>query len=684
MKKIEIVKRSTAFLLCIPMIFSIEMGAAAKTPDGYAAPVQKESRYLVGVHNRQHAKQLETVYGSDADISGLAEDNLEKNNMAAVTLTDSEAETLEENPDIAFVEEDIEVKACGKSGKNESVKQIHKKIENRLPKNKGKSQWNMRMIHGDKVTQDKFSHLFKRKGKTEKKKIKVAVLDSGVDYWSDIDLAESLTLVPDEEEMSLLFMDGTGHGNSVAGLIAAKDNEEGITGVNPNAEIYSIRVLDNDNCSLVSRIVEGIYMAIERDVDIINMSFGVSTYSAALEQAVKDAEQAGILMVAAAGNVGDKGVQYPAAFDEVIAVGSVDKDGNLASDSSTGEQVELVAPGELVMSTGDFGDVRVASGTSLAAPQVAGAASLLWEKDPDMPAAFIRQLLIESANCYGEHNKYGSGLLDVEYAWKNYNTLKKQYKRSNDVDTMEIPENRGKIVTFDETDCVEGNWSRENHQKLVPSKYTIVKKGARFPDENYYTEKMTVNPWWHGYWQHCSVGTPYKVNYVANYIFATKLANSFYKNNTSKLAYMDTQSYNGMCSDFNLINWKREVNVYVTKGEKRSFAWGMALHALSDAFAHSTYDYKGNYISHGSGRADKVNEVPARYKAAQEAVNLSLQVYEKSNKPNGTYTQFSPALKAMNGSNNKNKYKMINIYENIKAVAGAGAAESYKKVSIKK
>lgn len=365
-------KKGMAHIICAAVIFSMGPGTVAKgASNTYTARTQKESRYVVGVHHRQQTKQLEMLYGSDTDISSQAEDNLEKNNMVTVTLTDSEAGALEEKRGVAFVEEDIEVKACGKSAAAYYIKQIHKKKETRIKENKSKSQWNMRMIHGDKL----------KKGRSSAK-IKVAVLDSGVDYWSDIDLAESITLVPNEEEMSLLFMDGTGHGNSVAGLIAAKDNEEGITGVNPDAEIYSIRVLDNENRAPVSRIVEGIYMAIEREVDIINMSFGVSTYSAALEHAVKDAEKAGILMVAAAGNVGEQGVQYPAAFDEVIAVGSVDKDGELASDSSIGEQVELVAPGELVMSTGDFGDVRVASGTSLAAPQVAGTASLLWQKDP--------------------------------------------------------------------------------------------------------------------------------------------------------------------------------------------------------------------------------------------------------------------------------------------------------------
>ncbi|RAZ41108.1 hypothetical protein DK853_48055, partial [Klebsiella oxytoca] len=70
------------------------------------------------------------------------------------------------------------------------------------------------------------------------------------------------------------------------------------------SEIYSYRVLDDDNCAPVSRVVEAIYMAIDRKVDIINMSFGVDTYSQALAQAVQDAEKSGILVIAAAGNTG--------------------------------------------------------------------------------------------------------------------------------------------------------------------------------------------------------------------------------------------------------------------------------------------------------------------------------------------------------------------------------------------
>ena len=112
-------------------------------------------------------------------------------------------------------------------------------------------------------------------------------------------------------------------------LIAAKDNGEGITGINPNAEIYSYRVLGDGNKAPISRVVEAIYMAINHKVNIINMSFGISEYSEALEKAVQDAADAGILVVAAAGNTGSEGVQYPAAYDEVMAVGAVDKDGSV-------------------------------------------------------------------------------------------------------------------------------------------------------------------------------------------------------------------------------------------------------------------------------------------------------------------------------------------------------------------
>ena len=145
----------------------------------------------------------------------------------------------------------------------------------------------------------------------------------------------------------------------------------------------------------LSRVIEGIYWGIENDVDIINMSFGTPVESEILRKAVQDAADAGILLVAAAGNTPEGGVQYPAAFPEVIAVGSVEASGQIAEHTPLGEELELLAPGKQVMSTGLFYGVLETEGTSIAAAQVTGVASLLMGRDGEKSHQFIRQLLKE-------------------------------------------------------------------------------------------------------------------------------------------------------------------------------------------------------------------------------------------------------------------------------------------------
>ena len=180
------------------------------------------------------------------------------------------------------------------------------------------------------------------------------------------------------------------------------------------------------------------------------MSFGISEYSEALEKAVQDAADAGILVVAAAGNTGSEGVQYPAAYDEVMAVGAVDKDGSVEQYSAKGEELDLVAPGELVRTTGFIGSEEVVSGTSLAAPQVAAAASLIMEKNLNASPEFVRGLLNETANLYGESDAYGSGLLDAEYALAQYDNYSKNHTKINTQNGVEVKANKRKVETFEE------------------------------------------------------------------------------------------------------------------------------------------------------------------------------------------------------------------------------------------
>lgn len=113
-------------------------------------------------------------------------------------------------------------------------------------------------------------------------------------------------------------------------------------------------------------MIEGIYWCIDHDINVINMSFGTKYYSAALEKAINDAVETGIILVAAAGNCGaDAGtIDYPAAFEHVIAVGASDGDNKITGFTSKGEELDILAPGEKVWSNGVLQGMVVLDGTS--------------------------------------------------------------------------------------------------------------------------------------------------------------------------------------------------------------------------------------------------------------------------------------------------------------------------------
>jgi len=99
--------------------------------------------------------------------------------------------------------------------------------------------------------------------------VRIGLLDSGVSFTSDIDIEENISCIPGDEEENILFDDTLGHGTGMAGIIGAKDNGKGIKGINPNAELYSIKVLNEENKTSLSCVVQGIYEAIEKKCDII-------------------------------------------------------------------------------------------------------------------------------------------------------------------------------------------------------------------------------------------------------------------------------------------------------------------------------------------------------------------------------------------------------------------------------
>jgi len=255
--------------------------------------------------------------------------------------------------------------------------------------------------------------------------VTVAVLDTGVDL-SHPDLRANLLLDQGYDFLNDVAspQDDESHGTAVAGIIGAVGNNKvGVTGVAWHVKLLPIKALNSQGRGPDSAMVKAILYAADQGARVINISSTGARYSAALETAVQYAQDKGALVVAAAGNTGngDNAVNYPAAFDGVLAVAAIDDKDQLASFSQRQQYVALAAPGVDVPSTAWSGAGRgmyaSQSGTSIAAPHVSGAAAILWALRPDLAAADIAAALRSSADKVGTADAgYGSGILNVARA----------------------------------------------------------------------------------------------------------------------------------------------------------------------------------------------------------------------------------------------------------------------------
>lgn len=293
----KLISRVLIFSLCFSSVISLQLkndNIQAKTNSH-----KTKKEYLVKVDKNQNIKEI----GKHNELEVLDVD-INDNQYLVIKSDKKFLENMEERYDVTY-EEDRVVTAS-------SNKEIVAK------------DWNYRQIE---LNRNKSKRNKNKPVKGRNEKVKVAVLDSGIDMYGDIDVSESVNFVEDEQDILPVFQDLTGHGTSIAGIIAANKNDNGITGINPNVELYSVKVFDMNNEAPMSRIIEGINWCVEHNVDIIKMSFGTSRYSEILEEAIRYADKNGILMIAAAGNRGTVDskdcIDYPAAYEEVLSVGSV-------------------------------------------------------------------------------------------------------------------------------------------------------------------------------------------------------------------------------------------------------------------------------------------------------------------------------------------------------------------------
>lgn len=232
----------------------------------------------------------------------------------------------------------------------------------------------------------------------------IAILDTGVDM-AHPDLVDKL--VPGRS-----FVDGAdddsppaddhGHGTVVAGLAGAgTDNGIGIAGVGFNARVMPVKVLSHTGSGTHSTIASGLVWAVDNGARVINMSLGGPYASNTLELAVDYAWDHGALLTAAVGHEGTSTPMYPAAYEPVMGVAGTGPDDQRLAFSNYGEYISVAAPGLSVHSTGRGGGYGFWSGTSMAAPQVAGVAALVMSADPALTNTQVREILESSADDLG-------------------------------------------------------------------------------------------------------------------------------------------------------------------------------------------------------------------------------------------------------------------------------------------
>jgi len=244
--------------------------------------------------------------------------------------------------------------------------------------------------------------------------VKVAIVDTGVERTHP-DLIANLKGGANFVATAKSYNDDNGHGTHVAGIIAAANNSTGVVGVAPQANIYAVKVLNKSGTGYISDIISGIQWSVNNNMDIINMSLGSNYPSVAFESAINAASDAGVIIVAAAGNDGSA-VDYPAAYEKTIAVSATDSGNNLASFSSRGDQVDVAAPGVSIYSTYKGGTYATMSGTSMATPHVSGIIALMLQRDSGMTLDEIRQQFDTGCVDLGPDGRdpyFGCGLVDA-------------------------------------------------------------------------------------------------------------------------------------------------------------------------------------------------------------------------------------------------------------------------------
>lgn len=321
-------------------------------------------------------------------------------------------ELLERNPDVEYIGQDMIVSIF-------SHQKIHTQLNHQqLP------------VGIDRVDGD----LSPTRANINSINVDIAVLDTGIDLdHNDLNVYQQVSFIPNTNSAD----DDHGHGTHIAGIAGAKDNSFGTVGIAPDARLWAIKVLEGTGVGDMSTLIKGLdYVAKNSEqIDVAVLSLGCECKSNALDIAVNNVVNSGVTLVVAAGNDGKNAETFsPANNPNAITVSAIvdtdgkcggkgqntfyGKDDTLATFSNYGNVVDISAPGVEIFSTYKSGSYASLSGTSMAAPHVAGAAALYINTHQNASPSDIKNHLISSGTklsdfCDGNGHGYFSADRDI-------------------------------------------------------------------------------------------------------------------------------------------------------------------------------------------------------------------------------------------------------------------------------
>jgi len=372
------ISRTMSVLIVIAVTAALSLGGAV------ASAADQEARYLVGFRNAGKAQKADLLRSANATVHR----RFHLVPAVAAKMSPTAAAHLAANPNVAYVEPDLQVRALAQD----------------VP-------WGITRIGAPTV------HSTGNTGTS----VKVAIIDTGIDYTHP-DLAANFKggydFVNDDSDP----MDDAGHGTHCAGTVAAVNNSEGVLGVAPQVWLYGVKMLDASGEGTLSDAVAGIEWCVDNGIQVASMSWGAENnpISETLQDACAAAYASGVVLVAAAGNSGPgtNTVNQPGILDSVIAVAAADQTDSWAWFSSTGPAVEMTAPGVGIVSTVPGSSYGSQDGTSMACPHVSGVAALIIASGVT-GAPQVRERLRLTAQDLGTPGRdeyFGYGLVRADWA----------------------------------------------------------------------------------------------------------------------------------------------------------------------------------------------------------------------------------------------------------------------------